>query len=90
MVKNYAAVSAELRQAEALFESKQILALRQMVDLYAQASQALNHEVADAIELWIYENPRLDIVDYIKTKIGQSNAVNHVYLKWIDGLHARL
>ncbi|MBK9072866.1 MAG: hypothetical protein IPL79_17975 [Myxococcales bacterium] len=61
-----------------------------MVDLYAQASQALNHEVADAIEIWLYENPRLEIVDYIKSTIGAGDEVNQVYLKWIDGLHARL
>ena len=45
-------------------------ALKKMVDLYFDPilAESYNHEVADAIEIWLFENANKNILNYVESR----------------------
>jgi hypothetical protein len=74
----------EMRKLEELAEQNLDLALQEMTNLYFRASNVFNHEVCNAIDLWIYESKSLIFVEYLKKRIEENNSINIQFQKWIE------
>lgn len=83
MIDEYNLVTEEMSRIEDLVEKDIVLALKEMISLYFRASKVCNHEVCDAINLWIYELKNPIIVEYLNEKIKENNAKNTQFQKWI-------
>ena len=51
---DYQECSSKQTELEKLFQSNPDKALIGMIDLYAEASNSMNHEVCSGIELWLH------------------------------------
>lgn len=84
MNSTYNEVSEEMKALEDLAEIDLDLALQKMTDLYFRASKALNHEVCDSIELWIYGSKSSSLVEFLNERIKENIIETDLYRKWIE------
>lgn len=84
MDTKYQKVTTLFSECEDLFEQEPITALKMMIDLYAEADKVFNHEVADAIDLWVNDNINDEIVKYLQSKIIKNNNIDRIYSNWIS------
>lgn len=87
MNKSYQEISDLLSAYEELFADHPDQALKKMIDLYPSADEVFNHEIADAIELWVHENINNELVVYLQNKIGENKNLNRVYTNWINSMN---
>jgi hypothetical protein len=85
MNNEYQEITILFSEYEQLFEQDPVNALKKMIDLYARADEVYNHEVADAIDMWIHANINDETVKYLKTKIIKNDNLNKIYSGWISG-----
>ncbi len=83
MDRDYKKISRLFSEYELLFEKDPNSALKKMIDLLPLADEIYNHEVTDAIDIWINENINQEIVEYLKNKINRNNNLNKKYNNWI-------
>ena len=65
---DYQECSSRQTELETLFQSDRDKALMGMIDLYAQASKATNHEVSNGIELWLSNEMTEAAREYLSEK----------------------
>ena len=83
-MNDYIKITEALKEYEDLYDEDAELALKKMIDLYPIASKIYNHEVCDAIDLWINESKDAKLVSYLMKKITENNFLNSKYHKWIE------
>ena len=54
-----------------------------MIDLFPLASKSFNHEVFDAIDIWVQSHINKEVVDYLQTKILLEDEYKKYYSVWI-------
>lgn len=86
MQDDYQEVANLLAEYEAQFKRDPNAALAKMIDLYPRANEALNHDVASAINIWIYQHINKTIGEYLKEKVEINNDLNRAYLNWLSRL----
>lgn len=79
MNKEYKSISNKLEEYELLFETEPNLALKKMIDLYPFASELFNHEVCDAIHIWLYNYADNDIKIYLLERILIKDKFENIY-----------
>jgi hypothetical protein len=83
MINEYNRVEAEMEKLEELAEKNLDLALQEMTILYFKASKVFNHEVCNAIDLWIYETKSPRFISYLKDRINNNDSESEQLKKWI-------
>jgi len=81
---SYEECSAKMKEYEQLFQTAPEAALIKMVDFYMVASSTTNHEVSDAIELWIQGEMTPGVRDYISKKVKELEVVPKKYRAWLE------
>lgn len=72
---------------EDLYEINPDEAIIGMINLYSKASEVYNHEVCDAIDLWIYETKNKNVLDYLDKISAVNPTLNKQYKKWISWIN---
>ena len=65
---DYQECSSKQTELEELFQSDPDKALIGMMDLYAEASNAMNHEVCDAVGIWLCREMTETAREYLSQK----------------------
>ena len=81
---NYDECSAKMQELEQLFKAAPDSALKSMIDLFGDASKAMNHEVCDAIGLWIQREMEQQQREYLLKKSEDLEALARIYRGWLD------
>jgi hypothetical protein len=80
----YNKISLKLGECEELYENNSIQALKNMIDLYEPASEVFNHDVCDAIDIWLSTSDHQEILDYLKSKLDENTDIGNHYVGWIE------
>lgn len=72
---DYIEIKLKLEEYENLFDSDPRQALRLMIELYSELHQTSFHDLADSIELWIYENADEELTRYISGRGEKYNSL---------------
>lgn len=67
-IQHYNQFKQKLEDCESEFLITEETALFKMLDLYEELHDTNYHDLSDSIELWISENPKEFILEYIKSK----------------------
>ena len=81
---NYDECSAKMQELEQLFKRDPDTALKSMADLYSDASNARNHEVCDAIGLWMQNEMKQSVREYLVEKTEDLEALARIYRGWLE------
>ena len=81
---NYDECNAKMRELEQLFKIDPDTALKSMIELFYDADNVRNHEVADAIGLWVQGEMKPNLREYIVKKSEDLEALVRVYRGWLD------
>ena len=76
---NHDECNAKMQELERLFKTDPDTALKSMVDLWEDASSARNHEVCDAIGLWVQGEMRQSLREYLVKKSEDLEALARYY-----------
>lgn len=79
MNKEYKNISNKLEDYESIFDTEPNLSLKKMIDLYPFAAELFNHEVCDAIHIWLYNYADNDIKIYLAEKISIKDKFENIY-----------
>ena len=81
---NYDECSAKMQELEQLFKRDPGTALKSMADLYSDASNARNHKVCDAIGLWMQNEMKQSVREYLVEKTEDLEALARIYRGWLE------
>ncbi len=81
---NYDECNTKMQELEQLFEVDPGTALKSMTDLYSDASNAMNHEVCDAIGLWMQHEMKQSLREYLVKKSEDLEALARIYRGWLE------
>jgi hypothetical protein len=82
-MEDYELVQRKMDTYEELYETHPTQALILMIDLFPLASKSFNHEVSDAIDIWVQSYINKEVVDYLQTKILLEDEYKKYYSVWI-------
>ena len=81
---NYDECSAKMQELEQLFKRDPDTALKSMADLYSDASNARNYKVCDAIGLWMQNEMKQSVREYLVEKTEDLEALARIYRGWLE------
>ena len=81
---NHDECNAKMQELEQLFKNDPDTALMSMIDLYDDAGNAMNHEVCDAIGVWVQGEMKPHLREYLAKKSEDFEALARVYRGWLD------
>lgn len=81
---SYEEFNAKMKQLEKLFQSDPDKALKGMIDFYPEASKTTYHDIGDAIGLWMQNEMKQSVREYLVEKTEDLEALARIYRGWLE------
>ena len=81
---SYEEFDAKMKHLEKLFQSDPDKALKGMIDFYLEASKTTYHDIGDAIGLWMQNEMKQSVREYLVEKTEDLEALARIYRGWLE------